>query len=112
MNRLWVSDSESASGSQPEPGSSTQQEIEIEPNLEPDLELKEILRQVEIEAQCSALLEASKEYHQARNAELERQLDWQKWNGLDISAERERRKAALNHQSELLRKLRVIAGGK
>ena len=93
------------SGSQQEPGSSSQQEPGS--SSESEIDEEEILR-------GSAVLEVIKEYHKARKAELERQAAWEKWQweGQDISAERERRKAALNHQSELFRKLRVIAGGK
>ena len=104
---------EPESNSQPEPESNSQPESELESSFEPEWEIDlETEEEIERQARRSSALRLSKKHHQARLAELERQLEWLKRGGQDTSAERERRKAALNHQSELLRKLRVIAGGK
>ena len=100
---------EKGSGSQLEPGSNIPQELEpesIESIFELDPELEEILLQIKIKLEHSACLEVLKEIEQARKAEYQRQLEWHKMGGGDPWTEKECRKAALNHQRDLLLKWR------
>ena len=98
------------SNSQPEPESNSQPESELEPSSEsePEIELEidseidlETQEEIERQARRSLALRLSKKHHQARLAELERQLEWLKRGGQDTSAERERRKAALKHKEKI-----------
>ena len=103
-NKDSGSDSEPESGSQPEPDpeSNSQPEPELESSFEPEWEIDlETEEEIERQARRSSALRLSKKHHQARLAELERQLEWLKRGGQDTSAERERRKAALKHKEKI-----------
>ena len=103
-NKDSGSDSEPESGSQPEPDpeSNSQPESELESSFEPEWEIDlETEEEIERQARRSSALRLSKKHHQARLAELERQLEWLKRGGQDTSAERERRKAALKHKEKI-----------
>ena len=93
---------EPESNSQPEPESNSQPESELESSFEPEWEIDlETEEEIERQARRSSALRLSKKHHQARLAELERQLEWLKRGGQDTSAERERRKAALKHKEKI-----------
>jgi len=91
---------EPESNSQPEPESNSQPESELESSFEPELEIdseteEEILGLVDNGARRSSVLQALEKIRQARLAELERNLEWEKRDGQDTSATPNRVKAAL-----------------